>query len=204
MEKPKDFPGNLVLIGMFGSGKTTVGRILAFHLRYHFLDVDHLIESRFHKPLQKVLESLGMEGFMKMEEETLLALHPRHCVVATGGSAVYYPKAMAHLRTLGPRVYLKVPLPELKRRIPEFTNRGTVRRGGETLPELFRERTPLLEKYADVTIKAHGRSWEDMSLDLLERFGVRTLPPKTPTPKPPRSSGPRPGSGKRPPRRRKG
>jgi len=182
VEKPKDFPDNLILIGMFGSGKTTVGRILARHLRYHFIDVDQLIEARFHKPLQKVLERLGMEGFMKMEEGILLALHPRHCVVATGGSAVYYPKAMAYLKTLGPRVFLKVPLAELKRRIPDFSARGTVRRGGETIDALFRERRPLLERYADITLKAYGKSWEDMALDLLQQMGVKITPPKLGTP----------------------
>lgn len=182
MEKPKGFPDNLVLIGMFGSGKSTVGRILATHLRYHFLDVDQIIENRFHKPLQKVLDQLGMEGFMKMEEEAILALQPRHCVIATGGSAVYYPKAMNYLKTLGPRILLKVPLTELKKRIPDFSARGTVRRGGDTMAALFRERSPLLEKYADHTLKAYGRSWEDMAIDLLQQMGVKMTPPRMGTP----------------------
>jgi shikimate kinase len=180
MEKPKGFPDNLVLIGMFGSGKSTVGRILATHLRYHFIDVDQIIENRFHKPLQKVLEQLGMEGFMKMEEETLMALQTRHCVVATGGSAVYYPKAMASLKALGPKVYLKVPLSELKRHMPEWSNRGVVcRGGGGSLASVFKERAPLLEKYADLTLKAYGRTWEEMALDLLRQMGVKVTPPKT-------------------------
>ncbi|HET9870267.1 MAG TPA: shikimate kinase, partial [bacterium] len=110
-------PPNLVLIGMFGSGKSTVGRLLAEALRYHFVDVDHLIEARYRMPLQKVLDKLGMKGFMRMEEATLLALRSRRCVVSPGGSAVYYAKAMRHLGTLGPRIYLRVPLPELKRRL---------------------------------------------------------------------------------------
>jgi shikimate kinase len=173
MEKPKGFPDNLVLIGMFGSGKTTVGRILAEHLRYHFLDVDHLIESRFHKPLQKVLEALGMQGFMKMEEEILMALHPRHCVISTGGSAVYYPKAMAYLGALGPRIFLKVPLSELKRRMPEWSNQGVVCRGGSTLVTLYAERSPLLKKYADFSVNAYGRPWEEQALDVLVHYGVK-------------------------------
>lgn len=183
MEKPKGFPDNLVLIGMFGSGKTTVGRLLARHLRYHFLDVDQVIESRFHKPLQKVLDQLGMEGFMKMEEQVVLSLQPRHCVVATGGSVVYYPKAMAYLKTLGPRVFLQVPLAELKRRIPDFSARGTVRRGGDTIDALFKERTPLLKRYADLTLKAYGKPWEEIAFDLLRDLGVRGVPNEAKRPK---------------------
>jgi shikimate kinase len=178
MEKPKDFPDNLILIGMFGSGKTTIGRILADLLRYHFLDVDHLVESKYKKPLQKVLEALGMEGFMKMEEETLLSLQARHCVISTGSSSVYYPKAMEHLKTLGPRVYLKVPLAELKRRLPEWTSRSVVRRGGNDLPSLFKERSPLLNRYADFSIPAFGRPWERLALDILEHYGVKVPPEK--------------------------
>ena len=173
MEKPKGFPDNLVLIGMFGSGKSTLGRILAAQLRYHFLDVDHLIESKFRKPLQKVLDQLGMAGFMKMEEEVMMALHPRHCIIATGGSAVYYPKAMTYMKALGPRVYLKVPLGELKRRMPEWSERGTVCRGGKTITALYKERSPLLDKYADMEIKAYDRPWEEMALDIMEYFGVK-------------------------------
>ncbi len=177
MEKPKGFPENLILIGMFGSGKSTLGRLLAAKLRYHFVDVDHLIESRFHKPLQKVLDQLGMQGFMKMEEETLMTLQPRHCIVATGGSAVYYPKAMAYLEALGPRVFLRVPLVELKKRLPEWNSRGVVCRGGDTLEALFEERAPLLKKYSDFTIRAYGRSWEKQSEEILEHYGIKPLRP---------------------------
>jgi len=101
-------PKNIVLIGMFGSGKTTVGRIIAQKLRYTLLDTDLLIERRYKKPLQKVLDDLGMKGFMTMEDKTLRSLTARRCVVAPGGSSVYYPKGMASLRKLGPVVYLKV------------------------------------------------------------------------------------------------
>ena len=179
MEKPRGFPDNIILIGMFGSGKSTLGRLLANRLRYHFLDTDQVIEARFKKPLQKVLERMGMAGFMRLEEETLLSLHPRHCVVSTGGSAVYYPKAMRYLKTLGPRVYLKVPLAELKRRVPDFDERGTVRKGGCTLDALFRERGPLLSRYSDLTFKAHGKPWDKLANELLGEWGVRTGPPVT-------------------------
>jgi shikimate kinase len=151
------FPQNLVLIGMFGSGKSTVGRLLAQKLRYHFVDVDHLIEAKYRLPLQKVLDKLGMKGFMRMEDETLQLLHYRHCVIAPGGSAVYYPKGMKHLKSLGPCVFLKAELADLQKRLPDWSNRGVVCRGGPTLPELFRERAPLFKKYADLTVETQGK-----------------------------------------------
>ncbi len=168
--RPKDFPENLILIGMFGSGKSTVGRLLAQKLRYTFVDVDHLIEAKYRKPLQKVLDQLGMKKFMEMEDKTIQALHYRHCVISPGGSAVYYPKAMKQLKNLGPRVFLKVSLDDLKRRLPDWSNRGVVCRGGNSLPALFRERAPLFRKYADLTVQAKGTSAEKIAKNILEKL----------------------------------
>ena len=168
---PGEFPENLVLIGMFGSGKSTVGKILAEKLRYTFVDVDLLIERKHRKPLQKVLDQLGMKKFMKMEDETLRALRNWHCVISPGGSAVYYPKGMKHLKTLGPRIFLKVELPELKRRLPDWSNRGVVCRGGNTLPALYRERAPLFRKYADVTVETSRKSAEKIAKEILQELG---------------------------------
>jgi shikimate kinase len=162
-----EFPENLVLIGMFGSGKSTIGRILAAKLRYHFVDVDHLIEAKFRKPLQKVLDDLGMKKFMKMEDETLQALRNRHCVISPGGSAVYYPKGMKHLKSLGPRIFLDVELAELQKRLPDWSNRGVVCRGGNSLPALYQEREPLFHKYADLTVKTKGKSAEKIAQEIL-------------------------------------
>jgi len=168
--QPKALPENIVLIGMFGSGKSTVGKILAQKLRYHFVDVDHLIEMKFRKSLQKVLDGLGMKKFMKMEEAALLALRNWHCVVSPGGSAVYYPKGMNHLKSLGPRVFLKVSLPDLKRRLPDWSKRGVVCRGGSTLPALYRERAPLFRKYADLTVDTKGKSAEKIANEILKQL----------------------------------
>jgi shikimate kinase len=154
--RPKNFPENIVLIGMFGSGKSTIGKILAHKLRYHFVDVDELIERKYRKPLQRVLDELGMKGFMKMEDQTLQLLRQWHSVTSPGGSAVYYPKGMAQLGRLGPRIYLKVSLATLKKRLPDWSQRGVVCRGGTTLPALYRERVPLFKKYADVTVETEG------------------------------------------------
>ena len=172
-QKTSVMPENLVLIGMFGSGKSTIGRILAAKLRYHFVDVDHLIEAKYRKPLQKVLDQLGMKGFMKMEDATLRALRLRHCVISPGGSAVYYPRAMGHLRKLGPRFYLKVDLVELKKRLPDWSNRGVVCRGGRTLPALFRERAPLFRKYADFTVDTQKKTAEKIAKEILEALPER-------------------------------
>jgi shikimate kinase len=170
--RPKEFPQNLVLIGMFGSGKSTIGRILAAKLRYHFVDVDQLIEAKFKKPLQKVLDDLGMKGFMKMEDETLQALRNWHCVLSPGGSAVYYPKGMKHLRKLGPRIFLKVELDELKKRLPDWSNRGVVCRGGTSLSALYKERSPLFRKYADFTVETYGKSAEKIAQEILAVLGL--------------------------------
>jgi shikimate kinase len=161
--RPKNFPENIVLIGMFGSGKSTIGKILAHKLRYHFVDVDELIERKYRKPLQRVLDELGMKDFMKMEDQTLQLLRQWHSVTSPGGSAVYYPKGMAQLGRLGPRIYLKVSLEALKKRLPDWSQRGVVCRGGTTLSALYRERTPLFKKYADYTVETKRKSAEKIA-----------------------------------------
>ena len=171
----KTLPNNLVLIGMFGSGKSTVGRALAQRVRYDFVDVDQLIERRHQKPLGRIMEMLGLKEFMRLEEDVILTLRSRHCVIAPGGSAVYYPKAMKHLKTLGPCVYLKVPLAEIRKRVGEELASAVVRRGGNTLSDLFRERKPLYERYADLTVEGKGPSAEKVSDSILQRLGV--IPP---------------------------
>jgi shikimate kinase len=153
---------------MFGSGKSTIGRILADKLRYHFVDVDQLIERKYQKPLQRVLDDLGMKGFMKMEDDALQKLRQWHAVLSPGGSAVYYSKGMAHLKKLGPRIYLKVSLSTLKKRLPDWSQRGVVCRGGSTLPALYKERTPLFKKYADYTINTQGKSAERIAAEILK------------------------------------
>jgi len=169
--RPKNFPENLVLIGMFGSGKSTIGKILAEKLRYTFVDVDQLIERKYQKPLQRVLDELGMKKFMKMEDETIQALRNWHCVISPGGSAVYYPKGMKHLKSLGPRVFLKVSLAALKERMPDWSNRGVVCRGGNSLSALYRERAPLFKRYSDLTLESGGKNAQVIALKILANWG---------------------------------
>lgn len=189
MPEPVTYPENIVLIGMFGSGKSTIGRIIAQRLRYTLVDTDQLIEGNYRKSLQRVLDELGLKEFMSMEDKTLQSLTGRRCVVAPGGSSVYYPKGMATLRKMGPVVYLKVALEEILHRVPDISNRGTVRRGGNTIPQLYQERAPLYKKYADFTVEANNTDWvktAETILKLVEGWPGRKA---APAPKPKAAAG---------------
>ncbi len=153
----------LILIGMPSAGKSTVGKLLAARLGLRFLDGDDLIRGATGKQLDALIEEGGAEEFLALESRVLCALDCDNCVLATGGSAVYSPQAMEHLKGLGTVVYLKIGLEEMKRRIPDFAARGVVMRGNvRTAEELFEERAPLYERYADITIDCENCSAEDI------------------------------------------
>ena len=159
---------SVVFIGMPSSGKTSVGKLLAKKSGRLFLDGDELIRARTGEPLSRTIARLGTEGFLALEEETLCSVKAESAVIATGGSAVYPEKAMAHLKSLGKIVYLKPSEREMERRIPDFTARGVVMRGNiATLKELYAERVPLYEKYADLTADCTGKSPEEIAEELL-------------------------------------
>ncbi len=150
----KNDEDNIVLIGMPGAGKSTVGIVLAKMLNYEFVDVDLVIQQRCDKTLQRLIDSLGPQGFIDVENEVLLDMNFEHTIISTGGSAVYSPDAIRHLGEMGTIVYLKVSLEELEERLVDFTDRGVVMRheGAMGLGDLYDERVPLYEKYADVTV----------------------------------------------------
>ncbi len=159
---------SVVLIGMPSSGKTSVGKLLAKKSGRLFLDGDELIRARTKEPLSATIARLGAEGFLKVEEETLCSVKEENAVIATGGSAVYSERAMAHLKSLGKTVYLKLSEREVEKRIPDFTARGVVMRGNiATLKELYAERVPLYEKYADLAADCTGKSPEEIAEELL-------------------------------------
>ena len=159
---------SVVFIGMPSSGKTSVGKLLAKKSGRLFLDGDELIRARTGEPLSRTIVRLGAEGFLALEEETLCSVKAESAVIATGGSAVYSERAMAHLKSLGKIVYLKLSEREMERRIPDFTARGVVMRGNiATLRELYAERVPLYEKYADVTVDCTGKSLDGIVSELL-------------------------------------
>lgn len=144
---------NIVLIGMPGSGKSTVGVVLAKSLGYDFLDSDLAIQARERKKLYEIISEAGLEGFLKIEEEVNASFLVEHTVIATGGSAVYGKKAMEHLKHIGKIVYLKLPYEEIKHRLGDLNKRGVAVRKNQTLADLYEERVPLYETYADVTIE---------------------------------------------------
>ena len=138
---------------MPGSGKSTVGVLLAKALGYLFDDVDLLISRRAGKPLQKILDEDGLEYFLRLEEELGSTLDADRTVIATGGSMVLSEKAMAHLKSMGEVVFIDVPFAEIERRVPNIKTRGIVFHHNETLADVYRERLPLYERYADRTLR---------------------------------------------------
>lgn len=141
---------NITLIGMPGSGKSTVGVLLAKMLGRPFVDVDLLIQEREGQLLQEILDSRGTEAFLEIEESVVRSLDCRRHVIAPGGSAVCREEAALHLKALGTVVYLRVSLEELERRILNMSSRGIASEPGQTLADVMAYRTPLYEKYADV------------------------------------------------------
>lgn len=143
---------NLILIGMPGAGKSSVGVVLAKRLGYAFVDSDLLIQSREGKLLHEIIEAEGVEGFWRIEEAVNASIEARRTVIATGGSAVYGARAMAHLKQIGTVVYLRLSLETIEERLGDLEERGVTLREGQDLRALYEERTPLYERYADLTI----------------------------------------------------
>lgn len=143
---------NIVLIGMPGVGKSTVGVVLAKKMGYRFIDSDLLIQEEENALLHQIIEEKGIDGFNKIEEKVNAAIQVENAIIATGGSVVYGQKAMEHLKQIGTVIYLELPLEELKERLGDLHQRGVSMRVGQTLDKLYQERRPLYEKYADMVI----------------------------------------------------
>lgn len=149
---------NIVLIGMPGAGKSTVGVVLAKKLGYSFVDVDLVIQSWEGKLLHEIIAERGVEGFWMLEETVGESIEEQRTVIATGGSAVYGENAMAHYKQIGTVVYLSLPLTEIRERLGDLTERGVTLKEGQDLDSLYAERQPLYERYADVTVECEGLS----------------------------------------------
>jgi shikimate kinase len=153
-------PSNLILVGMPGVGKSTIGKLLARSAHFGFLDTDLLLAARESRSLQQILDQDGYLGLRAAEERLILSLDCTRQVIATGGSVVYSPAAMQHLKSLGCVIFLHLPLAALLPRLTDLDTRGLVRRPGQSLADLYVERLPLYRTYADLTIDCLGLSQE--------------------------------------------
>lgn len=152
MKEKKD---NIVLIGMPGVGKSTIGVVLAKVLGYQFIDADLVIQEKTGRLLKDIIAEDGIEEFVKIENMINASIDAKNAVIATGGSVVYGKEAMEHLSEIGTVIYLQLELPALSRRLGSLRKRGVVLKEGQTLKDLYEERIPLYEKYADIIINEH-------------------------------------------------
>lgn len=153
---------SLVLIGMPGAGKSTIGLLLAKHLAKDFVDTDLLIQLEHSKTLQDILHDQGYLALRKHEEKILLDINYSNHIIATGGSAVYSEPAMLHLKKLGPVIFLDVAIHELEQRINNLSTRGIASAQGQTFAEIYAERRPLYLRYADIVIDCNGKNQEQL------------------------------------------
>ena len=158
---------NIILIGMPGVGKSTIGVVLAKVMNFQFLDSDLLIQRREKKRLSDIIEEKGIEEFQRIEDEVNRSIETEDAVIATGGSVVYCKNAMEHLKAIGTVVYLKLSLEELSLRLGSLKGRGVTVREGQTLKDLYEERLPLYEGYADITADCNGLTLEECMQKIL-------------------------------------
>lgn len=159
---------NIILTGMPGAGKSTVGVILAKNLGLDFIDTDILIAKRHGMSLQRILDANGIEEFLRAEEREALMLQAESAVISTGGSMVLSRRSMTHLKQLGTNIYLKVPVDELKRRLINIKTRGIVCSKGESVEDIYALRAPLYEEYADITVECGGKTTEEVVSEISE------------------------------------
>lgn len=163
---------NIILVGMPGAGKSTVGVVLAKKLGYTFIDSDLLIQEREKMLLHEIIEQKGIDVFKKIENEVNASIETDHSIIATGGSAVYGIEAMMHFKSIGTIVYLKLPYEELEIRLGNLEQRGVVVKPGQELIDLYEERAILYERYADITVNCSEKSIreivERINLDFME------------------------------------
>lgn len=164
---------NIILVGMPGCGKSTIGVVLAKVIGYEFTDSDLLIQKQEGKLLREVIAECGEEGFLKIEEGVNAGLQVEHHVIATGGSVIYCERAMKHFQEIGTIVYLKLSYPSICSRLGNIRRRGVVLKDGQTLKDLYDERTPLYEKYADVIVDAEGYDVEELMDQVVQALSER-------------------------------
>lgn len=158
---------NIILIGMPGAGKSTVGVVLAKKLGMQFVDSDLVIQERTGRLLHTIIEEEGLEAFLNTEDEVNASLKYENAVIATGGSAVYGKHAMEHLKSMGTVIYLKLPYDEIRNRLGDLNERGVAMKPGQTLRELYEERILLYEAYADMVCDCDGKMIREIVDDII-------------------------------------
>lgn len=161
---------NVILIGMPSSGKTTVGSELTNALRLKFIDTDQLLKDKHQTLIPLLINEVGIEKFKELENEIYMSLDVTNSVISTGGSVIYSDSAMHHLKEIGTLVYLSLPYEDIEKRIDDPVKRGVVMNEGQTLLELYEERTPLYAKYADITVYCEGKTVSEIVTDIVEKL----------------------------------
>lgn len=163
---------NIVLVGMPGSGKSTIGVLLAKALAKDFMDTDLLIQSASHRSLQDIVDQEGYMALRRIEEEVLLGIELRDHVISTGGSAVYSDSAMRHLKEEGLVVFLDVSLPVLEERLGDFSARGIAKRPEQSFEDLFQERRGLYLQYADLHVDCERLGHDEVLARVMAAIGA--------------------------------
>ncbi len=162
---------NIILVGMPGSGKSTLGVVLARRLGYGFLDTDSFISQKEKSTLQGIIDTKGLEYFLKTESEVGCEIVCDRVIIATGGSMIMSHDAMRHLRELGTVVFIDVPLGELRQRLGNYKDRGIAMNEGDSLEKLLDERLPLYRKLSDITVEYKaGNTLEQTVDDIIEKL----------------------------------
>lgn len=156
---------------MPGAGKSTLGVLLAKVLNYDFLDADIVIQKKVGKKLYQIIDEVGIDEFLKIENEVIAGLHVKNTVIATGGSAIYGKEAMENMKNNGVVVYIKLSCDEIKNRVKNITTRGIAMKDGKTLDDIYAERVPIYESYADITISCDNTTIEEAVAMLSDKLG---------------------------------
>ena len=162
---------NIVLIGMPGAGKSTVGVVLAKKLGMSFMDSDLVIQEQEGKTLHEIIEEKGTDGFLVVEDQVNAGINPKNTVIATGGSVIYGKNAMVHLSEIGTVCYLKLSYESIDERLGDLAQRGVALKDGQTLRDLYQERTPLYEKYANIVIDCENKNIREVVGEIARVIG---------------------------------